>query len=41
MLKSLDLGSRGLPLCQLDWELHIDEDGVVEDVEALLDKIFR
>lgn len=27
-------------LCQLDWELHMDGDGVVTDVPGLLDKIF-
>ena len=32
---------RESPLCQLDWELHITEDGMVEDVTGLLNKIFR
>ena len=27
-------------VCQLDWELHIDGDGVVTEVPRLLDKIF-
>ena len=31
---------RDAPLCQLDWELHIDTDGVVREVPRLLDKIF-
>jgi hypothetical protein len=37
----LQLNPRAAPLCQLDWELHIAEDGIVEDVTGLLDKIFR
>ena len=28
-------------LCQLDWELHINEDGVVTEVPELLEKIFK
>jgi len=29
------------PLCQLDWELHIDQDGVVTDVPLLKEKIYK
>ena len=32
---------RQTPLYQLDWELHIDNDGVVTEVPVLLEKIFR
>jgi len=32
---------REAPLCQLDWELHINSDGMVQDVPELLEKIFR
>jgi len=41
LLKSLDVGVRGEPLCQLDWELHFTQEGIVEDVPTLLEKIFR
>jgi hypothetical protein len=41
LLGGLQLTARQAPLCQLDWELHITEDGMVEDVSGLLDKIFR
>lgn len=41
MLGDLRVMPRAAPLCQLDWELHITEDGMVEDVNSLLDKIFR
>ena len=41
LLKGLDLEVRAEPLCQLDWTLHINEDGIVEDVPELLDKIYR
>jgi len=41
LLKSMELRHRGAPLCALDWELHQKEDGIVEDVPSLLDKIFR
>ena len=41
MLGGLRLQPRAAPLCQLDWELHIGDDGMVEDVNGLLDKIFR
>ena len=41
LLKCVDARNRGSPLCQLDWELHINEDGVVEDVSSLLNKISR
>ena len=33
--------SRADSLCQLDWELHIDTDGVVTEVPLLLEKIFK
>jgi len=32
---------RDVPLCQLDWELHINSDGIVQNVPELLDKIFK
>jgi len=32
---------RHQPLCPLDWELHIDQDGVVTDVPLLLEKIYK
>ena len=41
IMKSYEECPRQPPLCQLDWELHIELDGVVTEVPALLDKIFR
>jgi hypothetical protein len=41
LLTNLSLPSRESPLCQLDWELHITEEGIVEDVPGLLEKVFR
>lgn len=32
---------RDAALCQLDWELHINDEGVVTEVPQLLEKIFR
>eukprot|EP00092_Neocalanus_flemingeri_P044554 GFUD01049458.1.p1 GENE.GFUD01049458.1~~GFUD01049458.1.p1 ORF type:complete len:754 (+),score=195.23 GFUD01049458.1:104-2365(+) len=32
---------RDAPLCQLDWELHIDSEGMVQEVPQLLEKIFK
>ena len=33
--------SKAVDAVSLDWELHITEDGMVEDVTGLLNKIFR
>jgi len=41
IMNSYEECPRQPPLCQLDWELHIELDGVVTEVPALLDKIFR
>lgn len=41
VLTSYKPAERGPPLCQLDWELHINSEGVVQEVPQLLDKIFR
>jgi len=41
LLKSLEDLPRSSPVCQLDWELHINSSGAVEDVPDLLDKIYR
>jgi len=33
--------ARTPPLCQLDWELHLDSEGQVTEVPQLLEKVFR
>jgi len=41
VMSSLPPVARTTPLCQLDWELHMDAEGVVAEVPQLIDKIFR
>ena len=41
LLNNYKESERGESLCQLDWELHINEEGVVTEVPQLLHKIFR
>eukprot|EP00088_Acartia_fossae_P057884 TRINITY_DN6757_c0_g1_i1.p1 TRINITY_DN6757_c0_g1~~TRINITY_DN6757_c0_g1_i1.p1 ORF type:complete len:680 (-),score=141.56 TRINITY_DN6757_c0_g1_i1:151-2190(-) len=41
LLTSTQDEPRSAAVCQLDWELHVNESGIVEDVPDLLEKIYR
>eukprot|EP00092_Neocalanus_flemingeri_P004735 GFUD01005100.1.p1 GENE.GFUD01005100.1~~GFUD01005100.1.p1 ORF type:complete len:747 (+),score=206.78 GFUD01005100.1:80-2320(+) len=41
VMSSVQACERDDPLCQLDWELHIDSEGMVQEVPQLLEKIFK
>jgi len=41
LMATVQAVGRASPLCQLDWELHIDADGTVTQVPQLLEKIFQ
>jgi len=41
LLNSLEVQARISSVCQLDWELHVSDSGIVEDVPDLLEKIYR
>jgi len=41
VMSNVQSSVREAPLCQLDWELHINSDGMVQEVPELLDKIFK
>ena len=41
LMKDLPRMKRSDPLCQLDWELHLNEDGRVLEVDELKRKIFK
>eukprot|EP00092_Neocalanus_flemingeri_P012457 GFUD01013430.1.p1 GENE.GFUD01013430.1~~GFUD01013430.1.p1 ORF type:complete len:661 (+),score=200.01 GFUD01013430.1:248-1984(+) len=41
VMSSVQACERDAPLCQLDWELHIDSEGMVQEVPQLLQKIFK
>jgi len=38
---SIKCKPRSEPLCQLDWELHFDESGRIQELDDLKEKIFR
>jgi len=41
VMSNLKATVRDPPLCQLDWELHINSEGTVQDVPELMEKIFK
>ena len=40
-MSQVQVSVRDAPLCQLDWELHINSEGMVQEVPELLEKIFK
>jgi len=41
VMSNVKSSQRDPPLCQLDWELHINSEGMVQEVPQLLEKIFK
>jgi len=41
VMSNVKASVREAPLCQLDWELHINSEGMVQEVPELLEKIFK
>lgn len=41
VMSQVQVSVRDAPLCQLDWELHINSEGMVQEVPELLEKIFK